>query len=387
MSAKAWLVLVGVAAVSCANPATDASPTTDTTSATSVPIQTTIVTEPPSTVDTATTTVAPEPLQGLAYREVRSGLPFPIALIPGRGSDVLVAFKRGTVSSFDGTDFTDVLDITDQVTDRGERGLLGMALHPTDPDRLFLHYSDGDGSTVVSEFAFDGNVVDANSERILLSEAQPAGNHNGGWIQFGPDGSLYLGLGDGGGADDQFGNGQADGLLAGLVRIDIDSATADKFAKGLRNPWRFWIEDDLVYVADVGQNSYEEISVAPLAEGVNYGWSVMEGKHCFRAECDPSGLLEPVLEVEHGDAGTCSITGGVVYSGTAIPELAGHYLYSDYCGGYLRSFRFDGAGAVELRDWTDSTGLAGSVVSFGVDHGKEVYVLTTDSILKLEPLR
>ncbi len=339
-----------------------------------------------------TSTEAIEPLQGLAYQSVASGLDFPIVLIPFPGStDMLLAQKAGRVFRMTPAgDITEVLDIGDRVRNEGERGFLGMAVHPDDQSRVFIHYSDGSGDTTVSEFAMasDGT-IDPASEKVVFTASQPAGNHNGGWIQFGPDGALYLGLGDGGGANDQFGNGRNDEtLLAGLVRIDVGSGEATKFAKGLRNPWRFWIEGDLVYVADVGQNAYEEVSVAPLTAGVDYGWSAMEGLHCFgSSSCEEEGLLLPVIEVEHGDAGTCSITGGVVYRGADIPELQGHYFFSDYCGGYLRSFLFTEPGVTDVTDWTDSVGAPGSVVSFGYDGADNMYVLTTTEVLQVVPVR
>ena len=162
------------------------------------------------------------------------------------------------------------------------------------------------------------------------------------------------------------------------------------FAHGLRNPWRLWIDESLMYIADVGQDAYEEVSVAPLAPGQNFGWPITEGLHCFRppSGCDSSGQILPVLEVAAGDSGTCSITGGVVYRGLDIPELFGSYLYSDYCGGYLRSFRFNAMGeALTEEDWTAQVGVAGQVTGFGVDGSGEVYVTTTASLLKLVAIR
>lgn len=403
-SRRLW-VIVGFSLLMAACGDGDTTATTSTTSAapassvatapststlespsTTRPSGQTTATEPP--VDT---TRAVEPLRGLEYEPLLTGLPFPIALIPVGDDEMLVALKGGEVIRTDSAGGTrTVLDISDRVRDEGERGFLGMALHPDDTDRFFAHYSDVAGDTTVSEFTIapDGT-IDPSSEQVLFTASQPAGNHNGGWIQFGPDGRLFLGLGDGGGADDQFGNGQnPDTPLAGLVRIDVDTGDAEKFATGLRNPWRFWIEGDLVYVADVGQNAYEEVSVASLDQGVNYGWSVMEGFHCFRSgSCDRTGLLEPVVEVEHGDAGTCSITGGLVSSAVDIPELAGHYLYSDYCGGWLRSFRFADGVATDQADWTASAGVPGQVVSFGYGPDGEIYVLTTSDVLEIVPVR
>jgi len=320
-----------------------------------------------------------------------ASLDFPIQVVEWRDGLSLVATKDGRVWVLepDGeVRRTPVLDITGQVTNQGEQGLLSIAVFE-DPPRVFIHYSGPGGDTVVSEFTEEeGLLVD---ERILLSVDQPAANHNGGMLQGGP-GGLYLGLGDGGGANDTYGNSQnRDTLLGGLVRIDVNDpgVQPQKIQYGLRNPWRFWIDGDLIYVADVGQRAFEEVSVASLEPGVNYGWPITEGLHCFRppSGCDTTGLTLPVIEVEHGDAGSCSITGGIVYRGTAIPENAGRFFYSDYCGGYLRSLKFEDGSVVEENDWTDQVGAPGRVTSFGFDGSGEMYVLTTDRILKVVAVR
>jgi glucose/arabinose dehydrogenase len=239
---------------------------------------------------------------------------------------------------------------------------------------------------VVAELDFE-----TGERRIIFELVQPAGNHNGGMLQFGPDGMLYLGLGDGGGANDQFGHGQnAETLLGGIVRIDAESGSPELWSYGLRNPYRFWFDGEVLYIGDVGQGAYEEIDVVPfVADGYNFGWPITEGLHCFapRSGCDVDGITLPLVEIAHGDAGTCSVTGGVVYRGTAAPELDGVYFYSDYCGGWLRSFVYAGGEATEHRDWTDQVGVPGNVVSFGVDHEGEMYVLTTTTILKVDPIR
>ncbi len=355
----------------------------------------TTTTVPPTT----TTTLAP--LRSLAYEEV-AAVEFPIQLVPRDYTTSLLATKDGQLYWFhDGAlDTEPALDISSKVVNKGERGLLSIAVHPLDDGRLFAHYSAAeDGDTVVEEYAItDDKTIDPEPVRRLLRLDQPAGNHNGGMLQFDSTGEhLFLGLGDGGAADDKFGNGQnTDTLLAGLVRFDVDSSSPGEVSEpilwqyGLRNPWRFSIDDDLVYIADVGQNTFEEVSVADIGvEGTNYGWSVTEGLHCFHPSsgCDTSGITLPVIEVSHGDGGTCSITGGYVYRGSAIPELTGHFLYSDYCGGYLRSFKYEGGEAVEQTDWTDQVGVPGQVVSFGMDNEDEVYVLTTASVLRLVPVR
>jgi glucose/arabinose dehydrogenase len=318
---------------------------------------------------------------------------FPIHLVGWVEGTSLLATKDGQVLLIE-PDWqirpTPVLDISGQVRNEGEQGLLAIAPHE-DATRLYVHYSDNNGDTLVSEFTWtDGAFVD---ERVIFSIDQPAGNHNGGMIQFGPDGRLYLGLGDGGRSNDAFGHGQnTDTLFAGLVAIDVGSGQAELFQFGLRNPWRFWIDrpgGDVVYVADVGQNAFEEVSVAPLAAGINYGWSIMEGLHCFNPSsgCDTDGLTLPVIEVAHGDGGTCSITGGIVYQGASIPEITGHYFYSDYCGGYLRSFTVSDGIAADATDWTEQVGAAGRVASFGTDFDGEMYVLTTERVLKVLPVR
>lgn len=338
----------------------------------------------------STTSTGPrviEPLIGLEYVEIAT-IEFPIHLVARPGNDnSYLATKGGHVLLVEGGRVHEtILDISDRVRDSGEQGLLAIALHPTDSSRFFAHYSADDGDTVVSEFVFpESGPIDPDGERVLLRVDQPAGNHNGGMIQFGPDGGLYLGLGDGGGGSDRFNNGQNRGtLLGGLVRIDVESGLSELFQRGLRNPWRFWIDDSTIYIADVGQGAFEEVSAAPLVPDLNYGWPIMEGLHCFRpaSDCDTDGLTLPIVEVPHSDANSCSITGGVVYRGQAIPELDGTFLYSDYCGGYLRGL-IDG----EVTDYTDDVGVPGRVASFGVDGSGEVYVMTTDRLLKLVPVR
>lgn len=347
---------------------------------------------PTTTTESGTTTTLP-PLQSIAYEEVAQ-LPFPVEVTALPGSDVAyIATKDGRIWSYDGAvvSETPVLDISDGVRNNGEQGLLSIAIHPDEPSRLFAHYSAEDGDTVVAEFQLETQLsADPTSERVLLRLDQPAANHNGGMIMFGPQGLLYLGLGDGGAANDRFGNGQnQETLLGGLVTLSVDGdPDPTLFNYGLRNPWRFWFDGGLVYIADVGQNTYEEVSVAPIEPGLNFGWPITEGLHCFDppSGCDTTGITLPVVEVEHGDAGTCSITGGIVYRGDAIPEMRGEYFYSDFCGGYLRSFHLEDGSPV-IEDWTDQVGTAGAVVGFGIDGAGEMYVATTDALLKVVPIR
>ncbi len=374
-------------------PTTSTNPPVTTSSASeasTVPETTSTSAPAEATTSAATTSTLPLDDTVLAYETV-ADLDFPVQLTarPGEPQSYVIT-KNGLVWLHDGASVVEqpVLDISDRVLNQGEQGLLSIALHPTDPQRIFLHYSDRSGDTVVSEFMLPApGQGDPASERVLLQVDQPAANHNGGMLQFTPDGALLLGLGDGGGAGDRFGNGQnPDTLLGGLVSLDVEGADPSpaKYAMGLRNPWRFWIDGETIYIADVGQNAYEEVSVVPLQPGHNFGWPVLEGLNCFSdADCDGTGMVTPVLEVEHGDSDTCSITGGPVYRGESLPQLVGHYFYSDYCGGYLRSLLVADGVATDLRYWTDQVGVPGQVTGFGVDGLGEMYVTTTSRLLKV----
>ncbi len=369
---------------------TPTSTATTTSAATSLPSDA----SPPPEPEEGPPTTRALPPDSLRFVEVAQGAQNPIFLTasPGAGHSYL-AEQGGRVLYVLDDAIADppVMDISEKVTPRGEQGLLGIALHPVQPNRLFVHYSNLGGHTVVSEFslAADGRTADPDSERIIFFAQQPATNHNGGMIQFGPDGYLYLGLGDGGRAGDYYGHGQRpDTPLGAVVRIQPDQVTSEVWWYGLRNPWRFWIDEPtgLTYIADVGQDAYEEISLANLSvPGLNFGWPITEGFHCYepRQGCDPTGLTLPVLEIAHGDRGTCSVTGGVVYRGNSMPGLQGHYFYSDYCGGYLRSFRWDGSLAMDVREWAPDLG---NVVSFGTDGSGEMYILTTKAVLRVEPV-
>lgn len=386
------LPALALLAVACS----PAEPAVTSTTTTLPEVTTSTAPEGSTTVPASTTTTSLPELGSLAY-ELVAELPFPVQLVTRPDDPVsYVVLKSGVILALDTAtgETSEVLDISSRVRDSGEQGLLAMALHPTDRARGFVHYSSREGGrTVVSEFTFTSErQADPESERVIFEHAQPAGNHNGGMIAFTPDGTLLLGLGDGGGANDQFGHGQnPDTLLGGLVAIDVDGdAEPALYAMGLRNPWRFWIDEGLLYIGDVGQGQWEEVSVAPLQPEQNFGWSIMEGLHCFspRSGCDQSGLVMPVIEVSHGDAGTCSITGGVVYRGAQIPEIDGHFFYSDYCGAYLRSFRFEDGSAVDVTDWTDQVGRTdGGVVGFGVDGQGEMYVASTRALYRVVAVR
>lgn len=284
------------------------------------------------------------------------------------------------------------LDISGEVTtDGSEQGLLGLAFDPefASNGRFFVNYTDKGGDTQVVGYTADGDFADPASAKPLFSVDQPYPNHNGGWLGFGPDGLLYVGMGDGGAGGDPGNRAQDPAQLLGkILRLDVDSGAAPEvFALGLRNPWRMAFDGNDLYVADVGQNKWEEVSIITVADvGANLGWKVVEGPDCFEnASCDMAGFVAPVLSYSH-DTGGCSITGGSVYRGTALPQLAGQYLFSDYCDGRIRSFAYaDGKAGAET-DWSNTLGNPGNVTAFGADSSGELYVMTIDGqLLKLVP--
>jgi glucose/arabinose dehydrogenase len=293
------------------------------------------------------------------------------------------------------------LDITSKVGFGGERGLLSVAFHPQYRANgfLFVNYTDRNGDTRIERYTVsraDPNVVDPASAKMILKIDQPYSNHNGGLNLFGPDGMLYIGMGDGGSQRDPHGNGQnPNALLGKLLRINVDrgdpysipdgnpyasgGGRGEVWAIGLRNPWRFAFDrgPGLLYIADVGQDRYEEINVAPSnAAGVNYGWSVMDAATCFKSEsCNTSGLQQPAVIFNHSD-GNCSVIGGFVYRGRKIPEIQGEYFYSDWCNSWVKSFSYANGSPSQPRQWF-SRGM-GSIVSFGEDGQGELYICSSN---------
>lgn len=387
----------------------DGAPTTAEATSTTAPPTPTSVAD--TSTSTTTSAAATEPPSTVPLSEVRLALePFadgfdqPVLLTHAGDERVFVVDQPGRIWVIDGDGPRVFLDIRERVTFRNERGLLGLAFHPDygANGRFYVDYIDTGGDTVVSEFVVtdDPNVADPDSEREVLSVRQPAGNHNGGMIAFGPDGMLWIGMGDGGASDDRFGNGQrGDTVLGAMLRIEVgpdltpygvpdgnDFEAAEVWAIGLRNPWRFSFDGDDLWIADVGQDDVEEVDLVSATDhGLNFGWPIMEGAECFPpgSSCDPTGLTLPVDQYRHGEG--CSITGGYVYRGAAIPSLAGQYFYSDYCSGFLRSI---GPGGTTI-DWTDQVGATDSVTSFGVDVAGELYVLsasgTIDRLVQAAP--
>ncbi len=342
----------------------------------------------------------------LARQTVSDQLIFPVDLAsPPGDSRLFIVEKAGRIRIIqNGTLLAPAfLDISAQISSNGERGLLGLAFDPEygTTGRFVVNYTDLDGDTHVAAFtvsAGDPNRADVASETQILRVDQPFENHNGGQVAFGPDGYLYIALGDGGGGGDPMRNGQSVTTLLGkLLRIDLSGASPygipagnpfpavgaarpEIWSYGLRNPWRFSFDrltGDL-YIGDVGEGAREEIDVSPAANGAgrgaNYGWNIMEGDSCFEPAggCDPTGLTLPVLQYDHGEG--CSVSGGYVYRGSDIPALQGTYFYSDFCSGWVRSFRLSSGAVTEEREWPALQ--AGNVTSFGQDAAGELYILT-----------
>jgi glucose/arabinose dehydrogenase len=348
----------------------------------------------------------------------------PRMFIAERTGQILVVNGSGTLLT------TPFLDISARVgTLQGEGGLLSFTFDPNfsavGNGFVYVHWTDNSitptGDIVVERYqvsATEGNVLQTPGVEIIRIPHPDQINHYGGHVFFGPDGMLYLSTGDGGGGNNQFGHAQdAASHLGKILRIDVSALDAnisaskvppydipadnpnwqgvgqnENWAIGLRNPFRYAFDGNLLYIADVGQNLFEEVDVvdataATTKAGRNYGWSIMEGTHCFdgTTTCNMTGLTLPVYDYIHSSAGECAVIGGFVYQGAAIPWLQGTYLFSDLCTGFLRGLTPDGSGkATVAQAPTANAGNRGGVQSFGRDGAGELYVLTGDgSVLKI----
>ncbi len=354
-------------------------------------------------------------LPSLDTMEVASGLSAPLYVThaPGDNTRLFILEQPGRIRLVHNGILltTPFLDITGEVSYGGERGLLGLAFHPDYANNgyFYIDYTRSspvnDGATVVARFqvSSDSNVALAASESIILTQSQPYANHNGGWLGFRPtDGYLYIALGDGGGSGDPNQNGQDSTIwLAKLLRIDVDGGSPyavpsdnpyvgvpgwlpEIWALGLRNPWRpsFDRLTGDFYIADVGQNQWEEIDYesASSSGGENYGWRYKEGNHCYNPSsgCEVlASMVGPIHEYQHVSTASlirCSISGGYVYRGPAISGLSGVYFFADYCSGEIWAFSYDGVTISDSTDYTDQLNPDSSnITSFGEDADGELY--------------
>ncbi len=344
---------------------------------------------------------------GIEIELVANNINSPIAITHAgdKSGRLFITTQGGQILIFDGNQSLPqpFLDISSQITSGFERGLFSVAFHPNYSSNGFFYvdYTDSNGNTVVSRFSVSSNpqLADSSSESILLTIDQPFSNHNGGQLQFGNDGFLYISTGDGGSSNDPNNRGQDLGdLLGKILRIDVDSgspfaipssnpfvgtagAREEIWAYGLRNPWRFSFDREThdMFIGDVGQGDIEEIDFqsASSSGGENYGWRLMEGSNCFNpsSNCNDGSLVLPVLEYNH-DGGDCSVTGGYRYRGKRYPKMNGVYFYGDFCTGIIRGATLNSTNTWDTRDLLDSSI---SISAFGEDENGELYVADVQS--------
>lgn len=376
--------------------------------------------ETAATAATAAPTVAEEPPwteQELTLNTIAE-VPQALALAPRSGTgDLYVASKAGTVHRITravsknrpdrfSLDSTPVLDISDQVSGGNEQGLLDLVFS-SDGRQLYVSYTDRAGANVIDRYAMGSRTASPESRKEILRVEQPFSNHNGGGLTFGPDGFLYVGIGDGGRAGDPLGSGQdPNSLLGSLLRIDPDGAAdglgysvpsgnpyvdgggaPEVWLTGVRNPWQFSFDPatDALWIADVGQNRFEEVTrLDDGGWGANLGWNQMEGNEPFDGGTEPDDHTGPFLVYAH-ENGRCSITGGAVYRGDTLPLYEGVYIFGDYCSGEIFG-AVDSPGGVIFRKLNLEIG-GGELGAFGVDGNGEMYVISLDGpISRIEPL-
>ncbi|MCC6453573.1 MAG: PQQ-dependent sugar dehydrogenase [Caldilineaceae bacterium] len=419
-----WLIMGALLLAGCGSPAPTATPApvataSQTAAPTEAPSEANLlptVTAPVAAAPTAERVAAPtfDPAQTqVVLQPVYEGFDRPVFVTHANDGSgrIFVVEKQGSIRIVRGgvVEPERFLTIRDRVTSSGnEQGLLGLAFAPNfgESGYFFVNYTDVAGDTVISRFQVDAanpDVADPNSEFLVLHFDQPARNHNGGMLAFGPDGYLWIGTGDGGGANDTYGNGQNPNTFLGkMLRLDVTSDPGvayrippdnpwvdadwsgvdvldEVWAVGLRNPWRYSFDratGDL-WIADVGQNVYEEVNytVAGNPGGLNYGWPIMEGLHCFQGgNCDQTGLELPVVEYDHANG--CSITGGYVYRGSLFPDLAGVYIFADYCSGLVWATT---RGSDDVWNTTMVFESGALISSFGEDEAGELYATDLNS--------
>lgn len=353
-----------------------------------------------------TCTTVPEPTPPAAQVEaielewVAGGLVRPLFVTHAFDERLFLVEQQGMIrvispdAIVENTPFLNIIDRTN--SDQNEQGLLGLAFHPNyqQNGRFFVNYTHADGSTVVSEFSVtaDPNLADPNSERQILKIGQPYSNHNGGMVAFGPDGYLYIGMGDGGSQNDPENRAQdLTELLGKILRIDVDGAEpygipADNpfvgndaarneiWSLGWRNPWRFSFDraTNDMYIGDVGQNQIEEISLNPAGVGgLNYGWRIFEGNECNLDDCSTANLQPAIAQYSHAD-GHCSVTGGYIHRGSENTSLNGNYFFADYCSSQVWRLFPNGDGTFDMQALSRPGFL---ISSFGEDVNGEVYLV------------
>ena len=427
-------IVVGIAAVTAflllggdsGTTAADGTTTTATTETgdgtTLADGDTTEATQPGDTTATTPSTIGEEPipddlapLEGLGLEVIATQIPQPTFATSLPGDDrIFVLERQGRVMVIDpdeGLLETPYLNLLDRISSGGiENGLLGMAFHPEFESNglLYIYYTDTQIDSRIAEFRADdpaANTVDASTERILIEVDQVADRHRAGMLQFGPDGHLWVAIGDGGMGNRS--SQETDNFWGNLLRLDVDGGDPyaipagnpfadggglpEIWAYGLRNPWRFAIDanERLIYIADVGQTEWEEINVSPIdTPPPDYGWPDFEANACYLPDvgCDQGGWTPPVLVYDHSQG--CSVTGGYVYRGDQIPELRGHYFYSDWCNGWVRSFRYDNGVVTQEREWDGDLAFVGQVSSYGVDGDGELLIVTSEGqIARIVPIR
>jgi len=365
--------------------------------------------------ETSSTTTPPEnlpPLLGLDMVKLADGLHQPTFLVTRPGDDRFFIGERGGVIRIydhkEGILDEPFMNIPDRVTSNGiEQGLLGLAFHPDfqENGRFFIYHTDRDAQRQLAEYSVlpdNPDKADLDSGVVIFDRAQPPDSsdirHYAGNLQFGPDGYLYISSGDG--AAGRVTGQSNDDYFGSILRIDVDQTDGEQlfsipadnpftdvtggeavWAIGLRNPWRFTIDGDIMYIADVGQADVEEVNVVSLSEpGTNFGWATMEGSDCFiPSDCDPSGLTLPIYEYTHSDG--CSITGGHVYRGSLMPELQGQYFFADWCEWWVRSLVYEDGEVTKVRDWSADLLDPGSINAFGVDQDGELFFVTHEGDL------
>jgi len=353
---------------------------------------------------------SPKSGTNLKLVKVASGLVEPIFVTAPDGDPRLFIVERpGRIRLIGADGFmrdTPYLDISDGITESGEGGLLGLAFHSDfmKTGKFYVFYTrKSDGFEVIDEYTVDPTAEVAHAQpRNLIVQTDPANNHNGGTLQWGPDNYLYFGIGDGGGGGDQYHNGQnQQTLMAKISRIDPDHPASGKpygiptdnpwangpgvpemYIWGLRNPFRFSVDGDgTVYIGDVGQGAFEEVDViTPQEKGENLGWSIMEGNSCFNNSPDcatATGLTAPLFDYDRRQSGQCAVIGGFVYHGSCMPDFANTYFWGDWCTGEVDTFQYVNGQATNkvnrTADLDPDKQLTGNLGSFGKDGFGEIY--------------